>query len=72
MRYQELYDIEKVSEAMKECVEIGAYHKNSVKRILSCKELKIPSLEIFTGIYISEPYDIKRPLSEYRVEVSYE
>lgn len=69
MRYTELYPVEAVSDVIKECIDIGAYHKNSVKRLLSLMEIQPTVSESMFNIRTFEPVDIKRGLSEYKVEV---
>lgn len=69
MKYTMLYSISDVSSVLAECIEIGAYHKNSVRRLLECRAPKNHSLEILNELYIVPPVDIRRPLSAYKVEV---
>lgn len=69
MKYTELYSIADVSSVLAECLEIGAYHKNSVRRLLECRAPQNRPLEILNTLYISAPVDIRRPLSDYKVEV---
>lgn len=38
MKYTLVYNTEDVAAAISECIEIGAYHKNSVMRLLQRKE----------------------------------
>jgi hypothetical protein len=37
MKYTMLYSIADVRMALAECIQIGAYHKNSVRRLLSLR-----------------------------------
>lgn len=70
MKYTTLYSIAEVSSVLAECIEIGAYHKNSVRRLLECKVPKEHTLDILNDrFYLVPPVDIKRPLCEYKVEV---
>lgn len=73
MKYTELYSISEVSEVLSECIELGAYHKNSVQRLLGLKKLQKPIVinTVINGRQF-EPISIKRGLSDYRVEVSHE
>lgn len=68
MKYTTLYSIAEVSSVLAEGIEIGAYHKNSVRRLLECRTPQKRPLEILNA-YIPTPVDIRRPLCEYKVEV---
>lgn len=39
MRYQSIYTREDIAAAIKECLKIGSYHKNSIKRLLEKKDI---------------------------------
>lgn len=68
LQYQELYGKEEVGAAIQECLSLGAYHKNSVKRLLEGKGLDIPGE--FSPESVSFPrVNIKRELSFYSQEV---
>ena len=69
MKYTMLYSILDIKSVLAECIDIGAYHKNSVKRLLECKAQVSPSIEILNELHITSSVNIKRPLSDYRVEV---
>jgi len=70
MKYTEVYSIADVTAVLVECIEIGAYHKNSVRRLLQSKvPCRIP-MEIFNETYIPASVNIRRPLSDYKVEVA--
>ena len=69
MKYTILYSISDVKSVLVECIEIGAYHKNSVRRLLACRAPKSRPLEILNELHIVPPVDIRRPLSAYKVEV---
>jgi transposase len=72
MKYTTLYSISDVSSVLADCIKIGAYHKNSVRRLL---EYRIPQNSppgILNELYIPSPVDIRRPLSAYKVEVHHE
>jgi len=70
MKYTLVYSIADISAALAKCIEIGAYHKNSVKRLLQCREPQKQSLEILNEAYLPSSVDIRRPLSDYKVEVT--
>ena len=67
MKYTSVYSIADISAVLAECIELGAYHKNSVRRLLECRETRKQSLEILNEAYIPVSVDIRRPLSDYRV-----
>jgi hypothetical protein len=67
MKYTSVYSIADISAVLAECLEIGAYHKNSVRRLLECREPRKQSLEILNEAYIPVSVDIRRALSDYRV-----
>lgn len=66
--FSNIYGVNEVLLALNECIKMGAYHKNSVGRVLADKEVQKSSLAVYTGV---KPLsvEIKRPLAEYRVEV---
>ena len=70
MKYTSVYSIADISAVLAECIEIGAYHKNSVRRLLECKEPLKKPVEILNEAHIPLSIDIRRPLSDYRVEVT--
>lgn len=70
MKYTTFYSIADVKSALAECIEIGAYHKNSVRRLLEGRVPKNRPLAILNELYIVTPVDIRRPLSAYKVEVA--
>ena len=59
----DVYPAEEVSRILSECMTMGAFHKNTVKRLLASKALKVPvpSLSGFAG-----PAPLIRNLSVYR------
>ncbi|RMG72468.1 MAG: transposase, partial [Nitrospirae bacterium] len=67
LRYTDLYSTEAVSRALRESIEMGAYHKNSVKRLLEGKTLNPTPIVAINGLPIIPAITIKRPLSRYRV-----
>ncbi|MFN3481168.1 MAG: IS21 family transposase [Thermodesulfovibrionales bacterium] len=67
MRYTMLYSTEDIKTVLKECIEIGAYHKNSVRRLLESKQPLIQPIELLKETHVISTVDIKRPLSDYRV-----
>lgn len=72
MEYTKVYSTAEVSAVLAECIGIGTYHKNSVRRLLECRQPQRQPLEILNGTYIPASVDIRRPLSDYRVEVTHE
>lgn len=40
--YTDLYPVSEVSSVINECMSMGAYHKNTVKRLLSARAMKVP------------------------------
>jgi Helix-turn-helix domain of resolvase. len=68
----ELYSVSEVSDVLAECIRIGAYHKNSVKRLLSLRKIHEPVAVPAPAALIFPSVDITRGLSAYRVEVSHE
>jgi hypothetical protein len=70
MKYTMLYSIADVRLVLAECIQIGAYHKNSVRRLLEGKQPQRQPQKLLNETYIPSSVDIKRPLSDYRVEVS--
>jgi len=72
MKYTELYSVSEVSDVLAECIRIGAYHKNSVKRLLSLRKIHEPVAVPAPAALIFPSVDITRGLSAYRVEVSHE
>ncbi len=69
MRYSSIYSIEDVSDVLRECIEIGTYHKNSVKRLLQVRQMPAPVIEPLSSIHSVSSVDITRDLSFYRMEV---
>lgn len=67
MKYTGLYSIADVTSVLAECLEIGAYHKNSVRRLLECKTPQNRPLDVLNALYIPAVVDIRRPLCEYKV-----
>lgn len=70
MKYASLYGVSKVSDVLTECIHIRAYHKNSVKRLLSSRKIEEPAVVLTATIF--PVANIARELSSYRVEVSHE
>ena len=69
----EMYDTRQIRQALRECIQIGAYHKNSVLRLLSALKLKGPAADSLFSETCLPPTDISRPLSVYAVlEVGHE
>ena len=69
MKYAELYGVYEVVHVLKECVTIGTYHKNSVKRLLSVRKPQHPPIVPLVPVCAMPPVVLRRELSEYRVEV---
>lgn len=63
LRYQSIYTPEDISTAIKECLEIGSYHKNSVKRLLEKNEIAPLTLDP-VNIHLPD-VKIKRDLACY-------
>jgi len=72
MKYTELYSAIEVSDVLTECISIGAYHKNSVKRMLSLRKIQEPVTGPVLTARMFPSIDITRGLSAYRVEVTCE
>jgi transposase len=62
--YADLYPVEEVSKILKECVAMGAFHKNTVRRLLASKALKVPAFPLGSGFV--GPAPLTRNLSVYR------
>lgn len=65
LQYQELYGTEEVAASIEECLCIGVYHKNSIKRLLEGKKLSTPPLELNPASLHYDRVNIKRDLSFY-------
>ncbi len=70
MKYTVVYNTADVAAVLSECIEIGAYHKNSVKRLLQSREPQEQSFDILNKPCIIPSADIRRPLSDYKVEAA--
>lgn len=66
-----LYSVSEMSVVLAECIKLGAYHKNTVKRLLGEREPDIFSPELAAATVGWTAVDIARPLSEYHVEVTH-
>lgn len=66
MKYTAVYNTEDVAKALSECIEIGAYHKNSVMRLLQCKATQKQSFDIVNHSSILPCVDIRRSLVDYK------
>ncbi len=65
------YKKDEIASVLDECIRLGAYHKNTVKRLLGERDLQIP-LSAFDGLpMFRAALDITRSLSAYRVEVGH-
>jgi transposase len=71
LNYTALYPVSAISEVLLECIGLGAYHKNSVKKLLGEKELAQPCLEVSGVLPVAPLVNITRPLADYRVEVTH-
>jgi hypothetical protein len=71
LSFRSLYSVNEISSVLAECIKLGAYHKNTVKRLLGEREPEIFSPELKSATLLCRAVDIARPLSEYRVEVPY-
>jgi hypothetical protein len=67
--YTGFYPVEEVSKILKECMAMGAFHKNTVKRLLSTKAIKVAALPLAGGF--AGPAPLVRNLAVYR-EVAHE
>jgi len=67
--YTDLYPVEEVDRILRECMALGSFHKNTVKRLLATKALKVPVLPLVGSF--AGPAPFQRNLSVYR-EVVYE
>ncbi|SFR18988.1 IS21 family transposase [Desulfoscipio geothermicus] len=70
LRYQNIYATEDIAAAIKECLNIGSYHKNSIKRLLERKEIAPLSLDYDPASLNLPPVKIKRDLSCYALDES--
>lgn len=68
--YQDIYTSEDIAAAIKECLKIGSYHKNSVKRLLERKEIAQLSSAYEPVNLNVPPGEIKRDLSCYALQES--
>lgn len=68
--YQSIYAAEDIAAAIKECLKIGSYHKNSIKRLLEKNEIAPLSLDYDPARIDLPPVKIKRNLSCYALEES--
>jgi len=62
--YTDLYPVEEVARILRECMALGAFHKNTVKRLLATKALKVPTLSLVGGFAGLAP--LRRNLALYR------
>ncbi len=63
--FTQFYQLPDMISVLDECIVMGAFHKNTVKRLLASKILKIPSSAVGISIVVpSAP--ISRPLSVYK------
>jgi transposase len=70
LSYQEIYTPEDITSAIKECLKIGSYHKNSIKRLLERKEIAPLSCACDPASVNMPPGKIKRDLSCYALKES--
>ena len=61
----DLYDLEEIRLGLESCVQIGAYHKNSLLRLLNCRKLKDPPLVSVLPKLGLPGQEAKRSLSIY-------
>lgn len=64
-----LYQIEDIQKSLQTCNEIGCFHKNSVKNLLKPSDNKIPIIKKSELLNFAKFRNIKRSLSDYRIEV---
>ena len=62
---------EEMSAVIAECIKLGAYHKNTVKRLLGEKEMRSLPPDVLSAGPEMRRTDISRPLTYYRVEASH-
>ena len=67
MSYTTVSPVDAIGTVLSECIDIGAYHKNTVKRLLM-SHLEPRPLEASQSPQGTWSVDIKRALSEYKVE----
>jgi transposase len=61
--YTDLYPVEEIARILHECMAMGAFHKNTVKRLLASKALKVPALTLYG---FAGPAPLRRNLAVYR------
>lgn len=61
----DLYDLEEIRMGLEACVQIGAYHKNSLMRLLNPRKLKHPPLVSSLPVWGSPGQETRRSLSIY-------
>lgn len=65
------YKSNEIAAVLDECIRLGAYHKNTVKRLLGERDFQIP-LSALDGLPMcGAAMEIARSLSAYRVEVGH-
>ena len=67
--YTDLYPVEEVVKILKECLAMGAFHKNTVRRLLATKAIKVATLPLAGGF--AGPAPLVRNLAVYG-EVAHE
>lgn len=68
--YQNIYAAEDIMAAIEECLKIGSYHKNSIKRLLEKNEVVPLSLDYDPARIDLPPVKIRRDLSCYTLDES--
>ncbi|MBU3931022.1 MAG: IS21 family transposase [Proteobacteria bacterium] len=69
--FSHFYKNDEIAAVLDECIRLGAYHKNTVKRLLGERDFQIP-LSVLDGLPMHRAaLDITRSLSAYRVEVAH-
>lgn len=67
--YTALYPVEQVAEVLRECISLGAYHKNTVKRLLATRNVVCrPPMSSALVVPQAAPVSLARDLSCYRLE----
>ncbi len=66
LEWEKIYSQDSIEKALKECLEMHAFHKSHVRRSLETKKMCCPQ-QIQVRNYYPQ-FDIKRPLSSYKVE----
>lgn len=69
--FSRFYRNHEIAAVLDECIRLGAYHKNTVKRLLGERDFKIPITVLDALPIHTAGLDITRSLSAYRMEVGH-